>query len=154
VKPLVRRILGAVLLLPETMVLHAAEPDSLVQGCPAREPLLRKRDGTLRILDSHGLAKRTTACVAPKFPALLRQAQFEGSVLVGVLVDENGRVTCARVLSGHPLVTGSAIDAARQWTFRPAMEKGRAVSFYGVLSFRFSTSGVRNKAGACFDPHG
>jgi TonB family protein len=150
---LVRFILGAIVFLPLTIVLHAAEPDPLVQGCPAAEPLLRKRDGTLRILDSHDLARRTTTCVAPKFPALLRQARFEGSVLVGVLVDEAGRVTCTHVLSGHPLVIRSAIDAARQWIFRPAMEKGRAVSFYGVLSFRYSTTGVRNKAGACFDPH-
>ena len=143
----------ASLLLPVLSVINAAERGTLLEGCPANGPLLLNQAGVPRVLDGHTLANRTSACVAPKFPAVARQLRFEGSVVVGVLVNEAGRVACARLVSGHPLMTGSAIEAARQWTFRPATQRGRAVSFYGALAFHYSTSGTGKKAGSCMDAH-
>ena len=132
-------------------VLCAAEPESLTKFCPATEPLLVKATGAVEILSDRVLASRAIGCVAPKLPALARQARLEGYVLVGVLVNEAGLVTCVHLISGHPLLVGSAIDAARQWIFRPVTQNGRTVSVYGVLAFHYSTGGGKKRS--CLDAH-
>lgn len=67
-----------------------------------------------------------------------REAKVEGKVRIEVQVDERGKVTSARVLSGlgHGL-DESALAAARQWTFTPGTRCGKAASSPFVLSMRF-----------------
>jgi TonB family protein len=132
-------------------VLCAAEPESLTKFCPATEPILVKATGAVEILNDRVLASRAIGCVGPRLPALARQARLEGYVLVGVLVNEAGLVTCAHLISGHPLLVGSALDAARQWIFRPVTQNGRTVSAYGVLAFHYSTGGGKRRS--CLDAH-
>lgn len=70
-------------------------------------------------------AEREGNCLRwTKLPVLARQARIEGYVWVRLLVDETSQVTCVRAISGHPILIGSAIDAARQWTFRPITQNG------------------------------
>src|SRR5260370_6061037 len=106
-------------------VIGAAEIDSLTKLCPATGALLLNADGALKLLSERVLASRAIGCVAPRLPALARQARLEGYVRVGVLVNETGRVTCVHLISGHPILIGSAIEAARQWVFRPVTQNGR-----------------------------
>lgn len=82
-----------------------------------------------------------------------RQLRLEGYVHIGILVDESGQVSCAQVVSGHPIIVGSAIEAARHWKFRPATQNGRKVAFYGVLAFHYSTSEHVKKSGSCLEAH-
>jgi TonB family protein len=82
-------------------------------------------------------------------PALWRQARFEGYVLLDILVDQRGRVACVQLINGHPLVSGSAIDAAKSWVFRPVKQQGKNVSFYGHLRFHFSTGGATKGENRC-----
>lgn len=142
--------------LPMWSVLCAAETESLTQFCPATGPLLLKATGVVEILGDRVLASRAIGCVAPELPELARQASFSqahfnGYVRVGVLVNEAGLVTCGHLINGHPLLAGSAIDAARQWIFRPATQNARAVSVYGVLAFHYSPSGGKERS--CLDAH-
>jgi protein TonB len=86
-------------------------------------------------------------------PALARQARIEGQVLVDILVDQQGNVACAQLIYGHPMLAGSAVEAAKDWTFRPKKQKGHAVSFYGHLRFHFSTGGIVKGESACIVAH-
>jgi len=131
----------------------AGELDSLATRCPAAGPLLLNPTGAPRILGERVLAGRAIGCVAPKFPALARQARLNGYVRVAVLVNEAGGVTCVQLISGHPLLIGSAIEAARQWIFRPVTQNGRTVSAYGVLAFHYSTAGAEKPLRSCLDAH-
>ena len=70
-------------------------------------------------------------------------------VLVDILVDEQGRVACAELVSGHTMVAPAAIDAAKAWVFRPRIQDGKAVSFHGHLRFHFSTIGVSKDEDPC-----
>lgn len=89
----------------------------------------------------------------PKCPPLLRAAQFQAQVLLDLLVDEKGKVTCIRVVSGHPMVTAPAIDAAKKWTFHPKKQGGKNVSFYGHLQFHFSTGEISESENPCTVAH-
>jgi TonB family protein len=60
-----------------------------------------------------------------------------GQVTVQVSVDEDGNVTSARAVSGHPLLRSPAENAARQSRFNPVKIDDRAVKATGVLVYNF-----------------
>ena len=121
--------------------------------CTVEGPLLSDKDGNAVWLNTDTLLKRAIHCKAPSMPAMARQARIEGQVLVDILVDRNGQVTCARLISGHPLLVASAIDAAKDWKFRPMKQHGKAVSSYGYLRFHFSTGGTPKNENPCTVAH-
>ena len=59
--------------------------------------------------------------VDPPYPEIAVRAQVEGSVVLDVGIDENGRVTDVQVTRGLPFgLSEAAADAVRQWRYRPA----------------------------------
>jgi TonB family protein len=73
----------------------------------------------------------------PRYPASAKKYNISGTVDVQVTISEAGRVTEANAVKGHPLLRGSAEDAARQWVFRPATLNGLPVQTEIVLTFVF-----------------
>jgi TonB family protein len=59
---------------------------------------------------------------APLYPPLARQARIQGPVQLSVSVDPSGNVTDVRVVEGHPMLTGAAVEAVREWKFEPFLE--------------------------------
>lgn len=75
----------------------------------------------------------------PAYPAIARSAGASGSVIVQVLVDENGKVVSATAVSGHTLLRAAAVVAARQARFTPTKLSGQAVKVSGVITYNFSS---------------
>ena len=121
--------------------------------CKPDGPLLRDKGGNPIWLDTDALVKGATHCVAPRMPALMRQARIQGQVLVDILVDLHGKVSCVQLINGHPMLAASAIDAAKEWTFRPIRKRRQVVSFYGHLSFYFSTGELPKGLNPCLVAH-
>lgn len=115
------------------------------ETCAAAGPVLNDKDGNPVWLTSEELAATATHCVAPQTPPLARSARIEGYLQLDILVDENGKVACIRVVSGHPLLVPSAIEATKEWTFRPRKQGGKKVSFYGHLHLHFSTETAKDE---------
>jgi periplasmic protein TonB len=65
--------------------------------------------------------------VEPVFPPLARQAGREGRVELHALIDTDGTVRSLQVLEGNPFFFQSALDAVRQWRYKPTFLNGRAV---------------------------
>ncbi len=78
---------------------------------------------------------------APPYPPIARAARASGAVLIQVLISEDGRVEDAQVQSGHPLLRDAALQAAKQWVFRPTTLSGVPVKVQGVLTFNFTLEG-------------
>lgn len=76
----------------------------------------------------------------PEFPPIARQANVGGPVVVELVIDEQGNVTSARIVSGHPLLRSALLKAARSWKFNPALIEGRAVSVQGRMTYTFPIS--------------
>jgi TonB family protein len=121
--------------------------------CKPDGPVLTDKAGTPTWLATEALLKISTHCVAPKMPALGRQARIEGQVLVDILVDQRGKVACVQLMHGHPMMASSAINAAKDWTFKPQKQENQMVSFYGHLSFHFSTAGYSKDENRCVVAH-
>ena len=67
--------------------------------------------------------------VEPEFSDEARRAKLSGNVLVNLWVDQSGRATHVRVLQGLGMgLDEKAIDAVRQFRFKPAMENGKPVT--------------------------
>jgi periplasmic protein TonB len=73
----------------------------------------------------------------PAYPPIARAAHASGTVVVQVLIDENGTVVSARAVSGHPLLQAVAVGAARQARFSPTKLSGQPVKVTGVIQYNF-----------------
>jgi len=68
---------------------------------------------------------RVTECAFPRYPALAIDSHITGTVDIGLGVSPEGHVAKnSRVLDGPPLLVQSAMDAMRQWKFRPNVVQG------------------------------
>lgn len=75
----------------------------------------------------------------PAYSMQARQMRVQGTVVLRVLVDENGSVADVQVIT--PVlgadVTESAVNAAKQWTYRPATKDGVPVKVWKIESVAF-----------------
>ena len=62
--------------------------------------------------------------VEPVYPPLASQSSIEGTVRFRVIIDKDGRVSNAQLVSGHPLLIEAARDAVIQWTYKPTRLNG------------------------------
>ena len=74
----------------------------------------------------------------PRYPAQAKRVKASGLVNVQITISEAGRVIEAKAISGHPLLREAAVEAARQWVFKPAMLNGALVETQRVLTFVFT----------------
>ncbi len=92
-----------------------------------------------RINVSNGvLLEQVIKKVHPTYPSEARMARVTGVVKIQVLISEEGRVIEATAIEGPKSLLETALEAARQWTFKPATLGGQAVRMSGVLSFNFN----------------
>ena len=76
------------------------------------------------------------------YPDLALRAGLEGKVWLKLWIDTKGEVRNAIVLkSDNEIFNQSAIEAARQFTFAPAYAKGKPVSVWVSLPFKFKLGG-------------
>ena len=73
----------------------------------------------------------------PAYPPMAKSAHAQGTVYVQVTIDEYGNVISANAMSGHPLLLGAAVQAARSAKFSPTKLYGQAVKVTGVLTYHF-----------------
>jgi TonB family protein len=74
----------------------------------------------------------------PVYPPIAKTAKASGTVVVQVVVDENGNVVSARAVSGHPLLHAAAVVAARGAKFTPTKLSGKPVKVSGTLTYTFT----------------
>jgi len=75
--------------------------------------------------------------VQPSYPPIARSAHASGQVNVQITIDENGNVISAHAVSGHPLLQGAAVAAARSSKFTPTKLSGQPVKVSGVIIYNF-----------------
>ena len=73
----------------------------------------------------------------PIYPELARRIRLQGDVAVEVIISPEGRVESVRAVSGRPMLTQSALDAARDWRFEPTLLNGVPVRVTGIITFVF-----------------
>jgi periplasmic protein TonB len=73
----------------------------------------------------------------PSYPETARRMRLEGAVVVLVSIDASGKVISARAESGHMMLRGAAVTAARQARFAPTLVSGQPVPISGFIVYNF-----------------
>jgi len=76
--------------------------------------------------------------VTPFYPASAKAARASGRVQVQVVINEQGEVTEAEAVSGHPMLQLPSLRAARQWRFAPTLLEDMPVKVQVVLTFNLT----------------
>ena len=75
--------------------------------------------------------------VEPEYPGSARQAGIQGSVVLDVRIGLEGMVENVRMVSGPPELTTAAVDAVKQWRFRPHIVNGRPTEMRTTVRLTF-----------------
>ena len=76
--------------------------------------------------------------VQPVYPPLARQTRVSGTVRLHAIISKEGTVQQLEVMSGHPLLVQAALDAVRQWRYRPTLLNGEPVEVDTTIDVIFS----------------
>ncbi len=106
-----------------------------VASTPLNAPLPGETNAI--ILSSKGAEKRLAYSVAPKYPVEARSDGAEATVILKAVVGENGTVEGLRLVEGNATLAIAAIQAVKQWHYRPYLRDGKPQSFQTVVIVDF-----------------
>ena len=76
--------------------------------------------------------------VAPVYPAIAQSARVQGDVVIEATIDEEGKVADTKVVKSVPLLDQAALDAVKQWEFRPSLRNGAPTAVVMTVTVRFT----------------
>jgi periplasmic protein TonB len=79
--------------------------------------------------------------VQPTYPPLARQARIQGSVLLAAEISKDGSIENLHLISGHPMLAPAAIEAVKQWKYKPYILNGEPVEVETQITVNFTLSG-------------
>jgi periplasmic protein TonB len=79
--------------------------------------------------------------VQPTYPPLARAARIQGTVMLRAIISRTGAIENLQTISGHPMLVEAAIEAVRQWRYRPYILNGDPVEVETQVTVKFSLSG-------------
>jgi protein TonB len=126
-------------LTPETEP-EIAEIEPTPEPEPDREPppLRPGRGGVYAVVPSGGTSPQVTRQEPPRYPLMARRARVEGRVVLRGVVRRNGRIDEIQILRDLPYGLGdAALEAVRQWRFRPATYQGETIDVYYTVTVNF-----------------
>lgn len=90
--------------------------------------------------------------VSPEYPPIARQARISGSVVLQTTIGKDGSIQDLHVVSGHPLLVQAALDAVRQWRYRPYVLNGQPVEADTIVTVNFNLAGDQAPSTASSQP--
>lgn len=84
------------------------------------------------------VAPKLVRTVEPVYPLLAVQARASAIVIMEAQVDTRGFVKAVRVLRGHPLFDEAALEAVRQWRYKPLLLNGEPTEFILTVTVIFN----------------
>ncbi|MGA7848899.1 MAG: TonB family protein [Terriglobales bacterium] len=79
--------------------------------------------------------------VTPNYPPLAKQARIQGHVLLQAEISKEGTIQNLQLISGHPMLAPAAIEAVKQWRYKPYLLNGEPVAVETQVDVIFSLSG-------------
>ena len=106
------------------------QPARTIEGQPG--PVLQSIEGKDAIREK--LVKK----VQPRYPELALQAHRQGSVLLEATIGTDGKIKSLNPVAGDPVLIPGAVDAVRQWEYKPYSVDGKPVEVYTLVRVTFS----------------
>ncbi len=74
----------------------------------------------------------------PEYPPLAKMARIQGTVRLEAIISKDGAMQDLRVISGHPLLVKSAIEAVSRWRYQPTLLNGDPVEVVTEIDVNFT----------------
>lgn len=75
--------------------------------------------------------------IEPRYPPLALQIKKEGTVILHAIISRDGSITALDIISGHPFLVKAALDAVRQWRYRPTLLNGEPMEVETTITVIF-----------------
>jgi len=121
---------------PAVTAPQSAKASGVVNPSAAATQAPLPGENTAVILSSKGAEKRLSHSVTPKYPADAHSGA-EGTVVLKEVVDETGKVAGVRLVEGDAALAAAAMQAVKQWRYRPYVRDGKIEPFQTVVILDF-----------------
>jgi protein TonB len=112
---------------------------SVLSGTPVAVPKIATPQRVRVSLGvSQGLLIRK---VPPAYPPLARQARIQGVVVLQAQISKEGNIINLQLISGHPMLAPAAIEAVKQWKYKPYLLNGEPVEVDTQVQVNFTLAG-------------
>ena len=119
-----------------------ASPNNMITELLRSTPIITPKVAMQKVRVSSGVAQGLLVRqIRPQYPPLARQARIQGMVVLQAVIGKDGTVQDLRVVSGHPMLTGAAIEAVKQWFYRPYYLNGEPVEVDTQINVNFTLTG-------------
>jgi periplasmic protein TonB len=115
-------VIGSVLSSTPTVAPHIATPTRVRVSSGVSSGLLIRR-------------------VNPTYPPLARQARIQGTVILQAQISKDGSIENLTLVSGHPMLAPAAIEAVKQWKYKPYLLNGEPVEVDTQVQVNFTLAG-------------
>jgi periplasmic protein TonB len=115
-------------------MLNSAPSVPVLAKSPVQTPVKRMRIAS-RVAEANLIHD-----VSPQYPPEAGRARIEGTVVLMAVIGTDGSVKDVRVESGLPILAQAAIDAVRQWRYKPYMIDGEPVEVDSRITINFNLS--------------
>ncbi|MCE1229362.1 MAG: M56 family metallopeptidase [Firmicutes bacterium] len=126
--------LGASLLVGTTLVAQTAAKKTKPAAKPSSPT---KAEAGQPVTVDYSQVKVRHQPPAPAYPPKAKEARIQGTVVVEVLIDEEGVPLDVKAIEGPEELRATAVDYANQWRFEPAKIKGKTVKTKFKLTMPF-----------------
>jgi TonB family protein len=134
----------------DTAIFHLKDGRAVEMDRSAKVPSTQEQDSDLsfqqpsetpvhhRIRVSEEISKRLIIKkVPPEYPPAARSTNVQGPVELSVLVDVGGDIVVLKVVNGDELLAQAAVDAVRQWRFKPYVLNGEPIEMETTVTIHF-----------------
>ena len=95
-----------------------------------------------RVRISQGVSKSLLIYrIEPTYPPVAREAHIQGVVVLAAIIDKDGNIQNLQVVSGHPMLAPAAIEAVKQWRYKPFLLSGQPLEVETAVTVTFQLRG-------------
>jgi len=74
----------------------------------------------------------------PEYPPLAKMARIQGTVRLEAIISKDGTIQDLKVVTGHPLLVKSALEAVQRWRYQPTLLNGEPVEVVTEIDVNFT----------------
>ena len=129
----------------------SAQVDSMVQSAPSAGLIIggptqpSQTPVTMIRVGGDAMKASLIKMVPPAFPETAKSAHISGTVVLHAIIGADGKVAELQCLSGPPLLTRPAMEAVRQWEYRPILLNGEPMRVDTTIEVKFNSDGTSSQ---------
>jgi protein TonB len=121
----------------------AGPPNTLLDGIGSGSAVaVVKAPPLSKIAVSRGvMAGNIVSKPDPTYPAIAKAARIQGTVILSATISKTGTIENLTVVSGPQMLAQAALDAVRNWRYRPYLLNGEPVEVQTTVNVTFTLGG-------------